>query len=934
MNKPLSPSKEKKARLWNIVYYMVAAVIIAATLLSAFRGRDNYVSETYGTTNDTQQNLEDGMEIRVDFKIPRNHFKGISVRFFAETKKQYGNETLLFYLRDNTSGTRISEYELDLNKTLPQVGNFIPLPFEESEGKEVSLYISGNNIRTAPAFCLSETANMKSELFVGSKHRRAYSLVFSAVYSEHQAVNIQALVKGLMILFLWVLTGIWPVLYRKGQKTAAAGEKTVHLRKLPGIPGSFRKALLFLLLSLLYLFLSIFVYYNNVEETMTGMQSADLVTSDGREAAIVMDSSDDILIETFTAREDALSSVSFEVSAGKKNRGAMLHVRLSDLSTDILLHDEYVGLGSLPSSRSVWKLYLNTEYALSADKDIQIQIEPVGFKSSEVLFYTGQAKDRVSAIAEGVRTGNLPVLAVSYSDNGFLRPLYRSFAVLLYLFLAMAYLMIVVLKWGAERIFVPVCIFLGIIYMLVIPVYSVPDEYAHIDTSYSLSNRLLGIPRPEGMDGYDYRREADVETEEYFTYNASMDDYRRLYKEFRSAVPDQQLTPCVMRATDSNVNLLYFVPSALGIAVGRVLGLATLPVYLLGRLFNLIAFVLLSWLAIRRLSGMKEVFFLYVSLPIGLQQAASFSYDSMLDAVGLLFFAYCVYFAYEKSFPGPADVFLLLFSALQLATVKGGVYFPVCLFLLLIPLERRWKLISNIPFYLLMGGFIFMGFLQGNISSLLTRLLPGSGTRVNAFTGTAVYTFGYLLHHPVTIVRLYTNTVFLEGSRLIYEFFGGKMGSVKNIQMPWIYPCIFMVIFAIAVYRSRSDYRLRRISKALCALVTILALLLIGLAMLLANTTKDMYYISGLQGRYYIPVMLIPLLCLMKEDSAGRGVRSAGINTKTAAARDNDSSPAAQEVREAAGAAEASSLFMWYCLAHVVFLLNIVMVVFPATMKV
>ena len=194
MNKPLSPSKEKKARLWNIVYYMVAAVIIAATLLSAFRGRDNYVSETYGTTNDTQQNLEDGMEIRVDFKIPRNHFKGISVRFFAETKKQYGNETLLFYLRDNTSGTRISEYELDLNKTLPQVGNFIPLPFEESEGKEVSLYISGNNIRTAPAFCLSETANMKSELFVGSKHRRAYSLVFSAVYSEHQAVNMQALV--------------------------------------------------------------------------------------------------------------------------------------------------------------------------------------------------------------------------------------------------------------------------------------------------------------------------------------------------------------------------------------------------------------------------------------------------------------------------------------------------------------------------------------------------------------------------------------------------------------------------------------------------------------------------------------------------------------------------------------------------------------------
>ena len=189
MNKLLSPSKEKKARLWNIFYHLVAALIFAVTLMSAFRGRENYVTETYGTTNDTQQKLEDGMELRVDFKIPRNHFKGISVRFFAETKKQYGNETLVFYLRDNTSGTIISNYELDMNKTLPQVGNFVPLPFEESEGKEVSLYISGRNIKTAPVFCLSETANMNSELFVGSKHRRAYSLVFSAVYSEYQGIG-------------------------------------------------------------------------------------------------------------------------------------------------------------------------------------------------------------------------------------------------------------------------------------------------------------------------------------------------------------------------------------------------------------------------------------------------------------------------------------------------------------------------------------------------------------------------------------------------------------------------------------------------------------------------------------------------------------------------------------------------------------------------
>ena len=89
-----------------------------------------------------------------------------------------------------------------------------------------------------------------------------------------------------------------------------------------------------------------------------------------------------------------------------------------------------------------------------------------------------------------------------------------------------------------------------------------------------------------------------------------------------------------------------------------------------------------------------------------------------------------------------------------------------------------------------------------------------------------------------------------------------------------------------------------------------------------------MYYISGLQGRYYIPVMLIPLLCLMKENSVGQADWSTGRRVEKSTEGGND---AASAVSEAKG---ASSILMWYCLVHVVFLLNIVMVVFPAAMKV
>lgn len=939
MNKSAPHEKGKKNRLWNIIYYLVAAAILVTTLCYMFSGRKVISSEAYGTTSDTNQEITEGMEVRTDFKISRNNFRGISIRFYAETIRQYGNELLYFYLKDNTNGEVVADYTLDMKKVLPQIGNFIPLPFEDSEGKNVSLYISGKNIKVSPLLCLSETADNQSELFVGNKHRRVYSLVFSAIYEDYQLVNFHALVKGFIYLFLWMLVGIWPTAFRRAQKSAVSVENSSDRVK---IGEKFRKLkipFLFLMMTLLYLFIAVFVYTDNVEFIMMNASSAEIVKRDEDygDQSITLDSVDDILTETFTAQEDMLSSVSFEVSADKKNRGAMLHIQLFDMQKEVLLHDTYVKVSQLPSSRSEWKIYLEKEYAASMGKEIHIRIEPVGFESSEVHFYIGEGKSIVKAMVGDKRTGKLPILKTTYADYGFLRPLYRIFASLIYLFLVMSFLMTLVLGWNAQKIYIPVCLFLGILYMLIIPVYSVPDEYAHMDTAYSLSNRFMGIKEPSLLEGYDYRRKIDVETEEYYSYNTTTDDYRRMYIEFKAAVPEQELTPCVMRSTYSNVNVLYFVPSALGITLGRILQLPTIPMYLLGRLFNLITYVMMTYLAIRKLPGMKEVFFFYAALPIGLQQAASYSYDCILAASALLFFAYCVYFAIGNDFPRPTDVFLLLITTLQMITVKGGVYAPLCLFLLLIPLERRWKWAKNIPFFFLMGTFICLGFLQGNVSRLLNRLLPGGGTHVSAFSGKEVYTLSYFLHNPISLIKLYFNTFFMEGSRLVYEFFGGKMGSVKNIQMPWFYPCIFMVIMAICVRRSRRDFSLCWISRFLCVVTPLMASLLIGLAMLLAHTPTDTYYITGLQGRYYIPMMMILLLSLMRTSSPESTSEGGDVSGNRIVSRWSDADLFASEKVNADNEGERAEtsvssnpgLLISYCLVHSVFLLNIIMVVIP-----
>ena len=140
--------------------------------------------------------------------------------------------------------------------------------------------------------------------------------------------------------------------------------------------------------------------------------------------------------------------------------------------------------------------------------------------------------------------------------------------------------------------------------------------------------------------------------------------------------------------------------------------------------------------------------------------------------------------------------------------------------------------------------------------------------------------------------------------------------------MPWMYPCIFMLIFAFVVIKCRKDFSLRRVSRTLCAVIPILALLLIGFAMLLADTTRDLYYISGIQGRYYIPVMLILILCLMKSRNKEKAQESKekkdGLQTSDTMDKKDKSS-------------WIPALLLDYCLIHIVFILNIVMIVLPVS---
>ena len=87
------------------------------------------------------------------------------------------------------------------------------------------------------------------------------------------------------------------------------------------------------------------------------------------------------------------------------------------------------------------------------------------------------------------------------------------------------------------------------------------------------------------------------------------------------------------------------------------------------------------------------------------------------------------------------------------------------------------------------------------------------------------------------------------------------MGSVYDLQLPWIYILSFFSVMSLIFISDNKTYMLKTLSKVWIAIVVIGNIFLINLSMLIADTNIKHDFIHGVQGRYFFPcIMLIFIL--------------------------------------------------------------------------
>lgn len=402
-----------------------------------------------------------------------------------------------------------------------------------------------------------------------------------------------------------------------------------------------------------------------------------------------------------------------------------------------------------------------------------------------------------------------------------------------------------------SNLFIMFAIPIGLLYMFfLLPTY-VPDEQAHFFRAYDISegNFITDMDSQKEVLPSDILK-LENETERatnYFSLVESFGKYTNYYSNEREIFNSAESYPFTM-----------YIFSSLGCFIGKQFSLNLYLVIYICRMLNFIMFIILGYYTIKVLPFGKLLMFVYLLNPMLMQEAISISADSFINATCLMFIAFSLKLMFKEYNILSISEKIIFLVLIICVSFSKYVYFPLAFIaILLVNLKKRkigdnvFFMISCILAIVFAGISCYIGMQYDDIRLYVIENNVNSTSQIK-----------YILDNPLKYVQVLKETVIEKGDIYFFNFLGHDLGLL-TIEGNYVSSCIYFVLLCISCFFENNNNALKKLHKIWFVSIFIGIFILILTGLYMGWTTVGGEIVQGVQGRYFIPILILPLMCLI-----------------------------------------------------------------------
>lgn len=410
-----------------------------------------------------------------------------------------------------------------------------------------------------------------------------------------------------------------------------------------------------------------------------------------------------------------------------------------------------------------------------------------------------------------------------------------------------------------ERIFLNIAIPIGLFYLVFMIPGHVPDETTHFIKAYDVSKGNI-------MTKIDEKGESLITVPKVLCqYNhTEIKNYNDLIN-LANIKTDYSDEKAVVSTAQGNFFIMYIF-SALGFLISRILNINIIFGIFLGRAFNFIFFLLLGYLAIRKIPFGKLVLAVYMLMPMCLQQVTSISADAFINSMLLYYIAFSIYMVFKKEKLTKKEILAYLILT-AIAGIVKMVYILIAGVGFLI-VKRKDISTKNkaliIAVTILFGGIFTIG--TYIYSTRYTSTTEATLIYQEEFNVSSEKQIAQIKENPKHFAKALVTDWYSMQKEYIFMAVGSQLGWLEVKPSETII-LLYLITLIIAAIAEKNNYEFNIKNKIWLMLISAGVIFLVEIAMYTGFTPVGAEFIGGIQGRYYIPIYILLLLCLPKKEN-------------------------------------------------------------------